>query len=100
MRVRLEIQLAPPAVGYVGVELSCRQIGMPEHLLDRAQVGASLEQVRCEGVPQEVRVDALGLEPGLVGEAAQDQKDACARERPAVRVQEQLLPVAPVEVRT
>ena len=54
---------------------------MPEHLLDGAQVGASLEQVRRERVAQEVGVDALGLEPCLVGEAAQDEEDAGAGER-------------------
>ena len=31
---------------------------MPEHLLHRAQVGAALEQVRRERVPEQVRVDA------------------------------------------
>src|SRR5947209_7630973 len=46
-----------------------------------------------------MRVDALGLEAGLSGEAAQDKEDAGARERAAVRVQEQLLSVSPVEVR-
>ena len=54
---------------------------MPEHFLDRAQVGASLEQVRRERVAQEVGMDALGLEPGLVGQAAQDEEDAGASER-------------------
>ena len=42
---------------------------MPEHLLNGPQVGASLEQVRRERVAQEVRVDALRLEAGLLGEA-------------------------------
>ena len=98
MRVRLEIQLAPPAIGYVRVQLGRGEIGMAEHLLHGAQVGASLEQVRGERVAQEVGMDALGLEPCLVGEAAQDEEDAGAGERPAVRVEEQLLPVAPVEV--
>src|SRR6476619_4232833 len=98
MRVRLEIQLTPPAIGYVRVQLRGGEIGMSEHFLNCPQVGASLEQVRGERVAQEVRVDALGLEPCLVGEAAQDEEDTGAGERPAVRVQEQLLPVAAVEV--
>src|ERR1041385_3964821 len=99
MRMRLEVQLAPSAIGYVRVQLRGRQIGMPEHLLHGPQVGASLQQVRREGVAQEMRVDALGLEPGLGGQAAQDQEHAAAGERAAVRVQEELLPVAAVEVR-
>src|SRR6185437_6269357 len=98
MRVRLEIQLTPPAIGYVRVQLGRGEIGMSEHLLDRAQVGTSLEQVRGERVAQEMGVDPLGLEPGLRGELAQDEKDARARERAAARVEEQLLPVPPVEV--
>src|SRR6478735_7438028 len=71
---------------------------MSEHLLDRTQVGASLEQVRRERVAQEVGVDPLRLEAGLVGQPPQDEEDAGPGERPAVRVEEQLLPVAPVEM--
>src|SRR5205085_2437790 len=66
---------------------------------DAAQVGAAFEQVRGERVPEQVRVDALGLEPGPRGEAPQDQERARARERAALRVQEELGPVAPVEER-
>src|SRR5579859_3752085 len=85
MRVRLEVQLAPPAIGYVGVELRRGQIGMSEHFLHRTQVGASLEQVRCERVTQEVRVDARGLEPGLRGAAAGEGEGAGGRRRAAGR---------------
>jgi hypothetical protein len=35
MRVRLEIQLTPPAIGYVRVQLGRCEIGMSEHFLDR-----------------------------------------------------------------
>ena len=49
---------------------------MAEHLLDAAQVGAALEQMGRERVAQQVRVDALGLEPGVRGEPAQDQERA------------------------
>ena len=44
-------------------------------------------------------MDALRLEAGLLGEAAQDQEGAGAGERPAVRVQEELGAVSAVEVR-
>ena len=54
---------------------------MAEHLLDAAQVGAALEQVRGERVAEQVRMDALRLEAGLAGEAAQDQEGAGAGER-------------------
>src|SRR4029078_8892848 len=99
MRVRLEIPLTPPAIGYVRVQLRGGEIGMSEHFLNCPQVGASLEQVRGERVPQEGGVDALGLDPCLVGEPAQHEEDTGPGERPAVCVQEQLLPVAAVEVR-
>ena len=71
---------------------------MPEHLLDAAQIGAALEQVCGKRVAQQVGMDALGLEAGPLGEAAQDQEGSRARERPALRVQEELRPVAAVEV--
>ena len=65
MRMSLEVEVAAAAVGNVRVQLGRGQIGVAEHLLDAAQIGPALEQVSREGVPQEVRVDALRLEPGL-----------------------------------
>src|SRR5581483_1360520 len=44
-------------------------------------------------------MDPLGLEPGLSCQAAEDEEDAGAGERAAVGVEEELGPVAPVEVR-
>ena len=44
-------------------------------------------------------MDALGLEPGLLGKSAQDEERARARERAAARVQEEIGPVAAVEMR-
>ena len=63
---------------------------MAEHFLDRSQVGASLEQVRRERVAQEVRMDSQRVEPGLLGELAQDQEGARPRQRAAAGVQEEL----------
>ena len=48
MGVAAEVDLASAAVGDVRVELGRAEIGVPEHLLDAAQIGASLEQVGCE----------------------------------------------------
>ena len=73
---------------------------MPEHLLDAAEVGPTLEQVRREGMAQQVGVDALRLEPGPLGEAPEDQERASAGQRATLRVEEQLRTVAPVEERT
>src|SRR5215210_8265815 len=96
----LEIQLASARIGYVRVQLGRREVRVAEHLLDAPQVGAALEEVRRERVPEQVGVDALGLETGLGGEPSQDQEDARTRERASLRVQEELRSVAPVEVRT
>ena len=63
MRVRLEIQLATAPIGYVRVELCRGEVGVAEHLLDAAEVGASLEEMRRERVAEQVGVDPLGLEP-------------------------------------
>ena len=81
VRVRLEVEVAPPPVRDVRVQLGGGEVGVAEHLLHAAEVGAALEQVRREGVAQQVRVDAARLEAGLLGEAAQDQEGAGAGER-------------------
>jgi hypothetical protein len=97
--MRLKVQLATSPIGYVGVELRRREIGVAEHLLDGAQIGAAFEQVRREGVPQEVRMDAFGFETCLPGEAAEDQEDARAGQRAAAGVEKQLGPPPCVEER-
>src|SRR5690348_18183814 len=43
---------------HVRVPLRRRELHVSKQLLDRAKVGAALEQVRCERVPQRVRADA------------------------------------------
>ena len=73
---------------------------MPEHFLNRTEVRAAFQQVRREGMAQEMGVHAPGIEAGLGGELPQDQEGAGARQRPAARVEKQLLPVAAVEVRS
>jgi hypothetical protein len=50
MGVRLEVQLPTAPIGYVGVELRRGKVGVPEHLLDGAEIGTALEQVRRERV--------------------------------------------------
>src|SRR5688500_104235 len=99
MWMRSEVQLATPPIGSVGVELGGREVGMAEHLLDAAEVGAALEQVGGERVAQQMRVDALGLQAGFLGQPAEDEEGTGPRERPAARIQEELRAVAPVEVR-
>src|SRR5436305_1372671 len=98
MRMRSVVQLATPPIGYVRIELGRRQIRVSEHLLDRAEVGAPFEQVRREGVAQQVRMHTLRLEPGGRGEAAQDQEGARTRQRAALRVEKELGAMALVEI--
>src|SRR5581483_3120467 len=70
---------------------------MSEQLLNGSEVGAPLEQVRRERVPEQVGVHALRLEPGRAGKAAQDEERAGAGERASLRVQEELGPAPAVE---
>ena len=93
-----EVDLSPPPIRDVRVALGRPEVGVAEHLLDAAQVGASFEQVRREGVAEEMRVDAGRVEPGPVRELAEDEEGARAGQRATPRVQEELGPVAPVEV--
>ena len=99
MGVRLEIQLAAAPIGYVGVELCRRQIRVSEHFLNRPEVSAAFQEVRCKRVPQKVWMHALGLETGFPGELPEDQEGARPCERTALRVEEDLRPVPLVEVR-
>jgi hypothetical protein len=92
--VRLEIQLPTTFVGYVRVELRGREIGMSEHFLNRPQICSSLEEVRGKRVPEQVRVDAVGVETGFLSQLAEDQEGAGACESPASGVQEQLRAVS------
>ena len=96
--VRSEIQLPTPPVGYGGVELCRREIGMTEHFLKGAEVSAALEQVGGERMPQEVRVHAAGLEPGLRGQLLQNQEGPRPGEAATLRIQEQLRSMPFVQV--
>src|SRR5436190_9860539 len=52
-----------------------------------------------EGVTEQVRVDALRIEAGLLRQPAQDEERTGAGQPAALGVQEQLRPVPAVEVR-
>ena len=74
VRVRLEVELAPAAVGDVRVQLGRGEVGVPEHLLDAAQVGAAL---RAGGSRTSGGGGAGGrarLEAGLRGELRRMRK--------------------------
>ena len=52
-----------------------------------------------ERVAEEMGVHAARLEAGPLGEAAEDEERACARQRAATRVEEEVGAMTPVEVR-
>src|SRR5438552_17783782 len=99
MRVSVEVRLAAPAVGHVRVQLRRGEVGVAEHLLHAPEIRASLEQMRREGVAEEMRMNAPRLEPGLLGQPPEDEEGASAGQRAALGVQEQLGAVTAVEKR-
>src|SRR5258705_5079520 len=56
-RMRAGVRLLEASPGDVGVDLSRAEVLMPEELLDRAQVGAAIEEVCRERMPERVRMD-------------------------------------------
>src|SRR5438105_1233403 len=96
--MRLVVQLAPPPIGYVRVELGRGEVRVAEHLLDAAEIGTAFEQVGREGVAEQVGVDALRVEPCLRRQLAEDQERSGACQRAAAGIQEELGPVPAVEI--
>src|SRR5215211_7772241 len=64
----------PPAV-YVAVDLRRREGAVAEQLLDRPQVGAALEQVGREGVPEPVGVRDEAPQRARVEPPAPDRQE-------------------------
>ena len=75
----------------VAVDLRRRERRVPEQLLDDAEVGAALEEVRRERVPQAVRVAEEAAHGARVEPASADREEEgvvrAARERRAARLQ-------------
>jgi len=80
--MELVVNPAQPFAADVGVDLGRRDLAVPEHQLDGPEVGPALEEVRREGVPQDVRAD-LGGDPGRQGVPLQEFPKPLARERAA-----------------
>src|ERR687897_2882193 len=93
VRMSLEVQVAAALVRDMCVQLGRGEVRVAEHLLHAPQVGAAFEQVRREGVTEEVRVDAPRLEPRLRRNRPQDEEDPRTGQRSALRVQEELVAV-------
>src|SRR5208282_1288375 len=51
------VDLLEPGPVHLRVDLGCGDVGMPEHRLDAAQIGAPLQQVSCKGMTKLVRTD-------------------------------------------
>ena len=68
---------------HVGVDLCRTHVGMTEQLLNRPQIGPTVEEVGGEGVPERVRVH------GRRGTAVEDAPDVARGERIAPTVDEE-----------
>src|SRR5262249_32335552 len=84
---------------HVGVALRRRQAAVAEELLDHAEIGAGVEQMRRERVAQRVRAHAPA-DPGRGGARPHDRVQRAHAEPPAARVREQRAPApaAPLEI--
>src|SRR6476620_3982879 len=82
------VDVPDPFAGQMRVELRGGDTRMPEQLLDDAQVGSALEQVRGERVSQGMRTDPLG-DAGTVRGALDGRPDLLPRQAPATIAEEQ-----------
>src|SRR5205823_5032644 len=87
--VRAEVRVLDPVAGEVRIELGSRDVGVAQHLLDRAQVAAAGQEMRGEAVAQRVGAHLL-VQANLLGVTLDDLVEALARQRAAAEVDEQL----------
>src|SRR5262245_28510971 len=95
-RVEPVVDLPQPRLEDVRVDLRRREIGVAEHQLDGAQVGASLERMGRKRVPQHVRTERA-RQMRAASMLLQDLPEADAAERAAARVDEQARRAARLE---
>ena len=57
--MKLAMHSLQPLLIDMGVNLCRRYVGVAQHLLDDSQIRAVAKQMRCEAVPQKVRIDVL-----------------------------------------
>src|SRR5438034_9663303 len=87
-RVGFVITVLKPVCGHVRVNLRVGQAAVTEQLLDAADVGAAVEQMCREAVPQGMRAGA-GIEAGQGQVLLQQPADAARREAAAAGVEKQ-----------
>src|SRR6185437_12896349 len=83
--MRVEVDVSQALGRQVRVDLGGADVGVSEHLLQRAQVTAAREQVRGERVAQRVRAHAL-LQARAPGVALDDLVEPLARQSSAAQV--------------
>ena len=57
--MKLAMHRLQPLLIDVGINLCGRYIRVAQHLLDDAKIRTVAEQMRCEAVPQKVRIDVF-----------------------------------------
>ena len=97
-RGRAVVDAAQPAGVHVAVDLRRRERGVSEQLLDRAQVGTALEQVRREGVAEAVRMRQDSADRARVEPAAARREEERVL-RTACELRPGLAEIAPEHVR-
>ena len=73
--MKLVMHRLQPLLINVGVDLRRRNIGVSEHFLDDAQIGAVAEQMGRETVTEQMRIN-VRLEPGTPRHRLHDLPDA------------------------
>src|SRR6185437_316143 len=68
----------------MGVDLRRRDIGVAEHLLHAAQIGAAVEEVTGKGVAQHMRREARRIESGTERQLLQKLADPLPGQKPAL----------------
>ena len=58
-RMKLAMHSLEPLLIDMGVDLGRRNVRVAKHLLDDSKIRAVAEQMRCEAVPQKVRINVL-----------------------------------------
>jgi hypothetical protein len=78
MRVSREKRIATPPIRHVRVDLGRGEVRVAKHLLNAPEIGSSLQEMRGEGMAQEMRVNPGWIEAGLLRQLPQDQERTCS----------------------
>src|ERR1700761_122611 len=67
-RVEIADETLQALFEHMGIDLGGRDVGVTEQGLDDAQIGAVVEEMAGEGMPQDMRAHLLGPEPDGAGQ--------------------------------